>query len=73
MDKKPRSMHNTKRTTFTPITQKNYLYTETLKYSQDSSFMTVNSSKLLLHRLLKHAKGVNYQGADQSVEMYYIY
>ena len=35
--------------------------------------MTVNSSKLLLHRLLKHAKGVNYQGVNQSVEMYCIY
>ena len=39
------------------------------KHSQDSSFMTVNCSKLLLHCLLKPAKGVNYRGADQSVEM----
>ena len=49
------------------------LSTETLKYSQESLFMTVNYSKLLLHCLLKPAKGANCRSADQSVEMYRAY
>ena len=80
-------MHYTKCSTFMPITQRNitiakvynnrkssqqFIY-RNIKYSQDSSCMTVSCSKLLLHCLLKSAKGVNYQGANQSVEMYCIY
>ena len=52
---------------------KNNFSTETLKYSQDFSFMTVNCSNLSLHYLLTPAKGVNYWGADQSAEMYCVY
>ena len=35
--------------------------------------MTVNSSKLLLHCLLKHAKGVNYQLRCRSVSRNVLY
>ena len=43
---------------------KNDFSTETLKYSQDFSFMTVNCSNLSLHCLLTPAKGVNNWDAD---------